>query len=204
MKKIVFLAALAFSAAAFAQTVKIGVKAGYLYNSPTKHFAPIVEVKGGSGFYGGVNLEFPISDKFAIQGEVGYAGESFNTVIPDSSSAGIPTDFKDNRLTVPVMAKYYAIPNLALLAGPYFSTRLSSSMSVGPETIHDSQNFINIGTKLLDFGLTAGGEYTLYEGLFIEARYNLGLMGKTNNMFKDMGAQDYKNSSVQVGLGYKF
>lgn len=90
-----------------------------------------------------------------------------------------------NYLKVPVMAKYYVAETFNIQAGPYIG------FVAGGDEIKDA-------VKSMDFGIGAGAAYDITENLFVDARYNLGLQN-----ISDIGG-DIKNTTIQVGLGYKF
>ena len=69
-----------------------------------------------------------------------------------------------------------------------------SESDSGTEDIKDE-------TKSLNLAPFIGAEYQLPNGMFFDARYNIGV----TNLVKDPeGDESAKNSFFQIGLGYKF
>ena len=89
------------------ETTRIGITAGYV-NGQTK--VKINEMKGSdgeSGFYGGLIVEIPISEKFKVQPELLYTNIN---------------DF--NFLQIPIMAKFYPVDRFYFQAGPQLTYTL--------------------------------------------------------------------------------
>jgi hypothetical protein len=99
-------------------------------------------------------------------------------------------------LSIPVMAKYYVAEGFSLELGPQIGFLLSSKMKVDDE----SEDFKD-ETESMDFGLGLGAGYKMENGLFLDARYVLGM----SNVAKDMEADEtIKNNVLQFSVGYKF
>ncbi len=113
---------------------------------------------------------------------------------------------------IPVSAKYYATENLAfglgLNVGIVTSAKveatasltgsgLGQSVSESTSTTEDVKDDINT----LNLAPFIGAEYTLENGLFFDARYNLGV----SNLIKNPeGNEKLTNSFFQIGVGFKF
>ena len=95
-------------------------------------------------------------------------------------------DAKLNYLRIPIMAKYYVMEGLSLQAGPEIAFK------AGGDDIKDA-------VKSMDYGLGIGAGYELASGLMFDARYNLGLAD-----ISDDSTFEIKNTSFQIGLGYRF
>ncbi|MBW3519424.1 porin family protein [Flavobacterium sp. NKUCC04_CG] len=190
MKKTIFslMAFTAFSSAIYAQTpdIKIGAKAGV-------NFANVTDGDMKTGFHVGGLVEIFINEKFSVQPELLYStqGAKANNKI---------SELKLDYINVPIMAKYYVMEGLSVQAGPQvaFLMKAESEISsvggipvTGTFDIKDSLNTV-------DFGVNFGAGYELPMGVFAEARYNLGL----TKLPKEGG--DYKNSVIQISVGYKF
>ena len=81
-------------------------------------------------------------------------------------------------------------------AGPQLGLLLSSKLKT-----NESNNNIN-GLKTLDFGLNAGLEYYLSNGVsLLQGRYNLGL---TDTGFTGDSNKRASNSVFQFSIGYLF
>ena len=63
------------------------------------------------------------------------------------------------------------------------------------------EDYINGGLKSSEFGLFLGTEFTVYKGLFADARYSFGLSNQIKN---PEDGEKSKLNFFQIGLGYKF
>lgn len=174
MKKIFFAAvavfAFGFANAQDSDSMRFGVKAG-LNNS---NFTGDLDGDAATSFYVGGFAEFSVSDKFHVQPELLYSMEG-----ADEASVSY--------IKIPVMGKYYVAEGFNLQAGPYIGFKAGAD-----EAIDDA-------VKSMDFGLGLGAGYDLTNGLFFDARYNLGLQNVSES-----DLVDFKTTCIQVGLGYKF
>jgi hypothetical protein len=97
------------------------------------------------------------------------------------------------------MAKYYVTEGLSIEAGPQIGFLLSAT-----DEYEDEEDDIDEFLKSTDFGLNLGLGYKLDSGLFFNARYNLGLSDNLDaDEFETDGAE-YKNSVIQISVGYFF
>ncbi|WP_262147914.1 porin family protein [Chryseobacterium foetidum] len=218
MKKLLLIASFAIlgTTAANAQSVKFGPKAGYsLSTLKLKGDGQSEKFDAKSTFYAGAFVEYKINDKFGIQGEVLYSPlggkqeESFTvTEMGVTVNATAKSEIKFGMVQIPVSAKYFATENLAFglglnvgivtMAEAEYSVTASgmgqSASESGTEDIKDEVNSLNLAPFI-------GAEYTLNNGLFFDARYNLGV----SNMIKNPeGNETLKNSFFQIGVGFKF
>src|SRR5690606_35203952 len=164
MKKITLtlLGLVAFSTSALAQQeVKFGPKAGV--NFANLNGAENSEMK--TSFHVGAVVEIKFNEKFSVQPEVLYSaqGASFNAL-------GVDGEIKNDYINVPIMAKYYFIEGFSVELGPQIGFLMKSEAESGDNTIDTKDAY-----KSIDFGLGVGLAYDLPMGLFVGARYNLGL-----------------------------
>lgn len=218
MKKLLLIASFALlgTTAANAQEFRFGPKAGYsLSMLKAEGSGESYKFDSKSTFYAGGFAEYKFNDKFAVQGEVLYSElggkqeESLNiTEMGVTITGTAKTDLKFGMVQIPVSAKYFATENLAFGLGlnvgivTTAETEYSVSGSAGgqsasqsgTEDIKDEVNSLNLAPFI-------GAEYTLNNGLFFDARYNLGV----SNMIKNPeGNETLKNSFFQIGVGFKF
>ncbi len=216
MKKILLIGALALFTGINAQT-RFGVKGGYALSKLTSNENDFElggiegSLKSKSGFYIGALVEHKFNNKFAIQGELEYAGLGGKAEV-GMGNITVTEKFRMNRIVIPVSARYYATPELGIYAGPYVSIKTSTDAKVelegavgNPASIDAAEQFLekqlNDGLKSADFGLFFGADYNVYKGLFIDARYSFGL----SNMIKDpVNNEKLKMNFLQIGVGYKF
>lgn len=217
MKKITFtlLACTLFSGAIYAQTpdVKIGAKAGV-------NFAKLTDGDMYTGFHLGGLAEIYINEKFSIQPELLYSAQGSESSSSASTTAfGVTMSGKgDSKLklsyiNIPIMAKYYVLEGLSIQAGPQVGFLVKAEMDyVGTTTNPNFSDQLEIYTASsadvksqlnpIDFGINFGAGYEFMSGMFIDARYNLGL----TKVPKESSAieNNYKNQVIQISLGYKF
>ena len=217
MKKLFLVGALALFGAVNAQQTKFGVKAGYSLSSLKLEGTDEEEYdsKSKSSFYVGGLVEHKLTDKVGLQAELLYSetGGKYSNSISETIGGVTYTensdsDLKIGNLMVPVSVKYYPAENFSLSGGLNFAFILSAKykysynlsgggMSESDSETEDIKDYI----KSLNFAPFVGAEYQLPNGMFFDARYNIGL----TNLVKDPeGNESAKNSFLQVGLGYRF
>jgi hypothetical protein len=186
MKKILLVAVmfLATSAAVNAQFVQIGVKAGANFANQTggSDFNGIsVDKEGITSYHAGLVAELKLLEKFSIQPELLYStqGATYKNAI---------SEFKNEMgyIAIPVMAKIYMTKSLSLELGPQASFLVSNK-----------KEFDAADPKTFDFSLNAGLGLKVVGGLFVQARYGIGLTEISEEA-------DFKNSVFQLSAGYMF
>ncbi|WP_427875082.1 porin family protein [Flavobacterium sp. MMS24-S5] len=186
MKKILLVAVmfLATSAAVNAQFVQIGVKAGANFANQTggSDFNGIsVDKEGITSYHAGLVAELKLLEKFSIQPELLYStqGATYKNAL---------TEFKNEMgyIAIPVMAKIYMTKSLSLELGPQASFLVSNK-----------KEFDAANPKTFDFSLNAGLGLKVVGGLFVQARYGIGLTEISEEA-------DFKNSVFQLSAGYMF
>lgn len=165
-----------------AQGVRFGLKGGANF---AKLEGDNVDSDNLTSWYGGAFVELNIVPSFSIQPEVLYSSQGAKV---DSGD-----DIKLDYINVPVIAKFYVLPDLlALEAGPQFGFLVN-------DNFEDSLN--GIGTQFeaesFDLGLIGGASINITDNFFANARYVLGL----TEVSKDA---EIKNTTIQLGLGYRF
>ena len=165
--------------------IKLGIKGGL---NVANLMGDVEDVAIRTSIHAGLVAEIIVNDKFSIQPELLYSGQGAS----DTSTGGgrIKLDY----ITLPVLGKFPIAKNLSLETGPQIGFLVS-----GKEKTNDSNETIP-NTKTIDFGLNAGLNYELNNGVFFQARYNLGLT--------DIGFYgDNKrasNSVIQFSIGKLF
>ncbi len=214
MKKLFLVGALALFGAMNAQETKFGVKAGYSL-STMKLENMDMELDSKSSFYVGGLLEYKFTEKVGLQAELLYSetggkmSESFSENVDGVILSGNQEiDLKIGNLMLPVSVKYYPTENFSFSGGLNFAFVLSAknkysiNVSADGESLNESgTEDIKEDTKSLNLAPFIGAEYQLPNGMFFDARYNIGV----TNIVKDpMDGESAKNSFLQVGLGYRF
>lgn len=195
------------------------------------------DVKGKGGFnfdpkpsfYIGATVDFPIKKWFHIQtellyvenyGQGGMAADLESTpYIPTfPSHVERPEDLRLSYIHLPVLAKFYVMKNLPLMAGPYVGVGVSFK-GIPTATENPKAKDISNMYKRMDVGAVAAAAYEFNFGLFVEARYVFGMMNTLKNDFdiKGLGVGPMsvdvhvntenikgQNNAFQVGVGYRF
>ena len=211
MKKLLLTGAIALFAAVNAQETKFGAKAGYAMSSLTLESDGQTETTDAKHtFYVGGLVEHKFNDNIGLQGELLYSplggqenlDEEFSGYyVKGSSKINLGT------LMIPVSVKYYPVENLAIGAGLNFGIIMSAKADYESNLPAELVDFVNGETDIkdeinsLNLAPFIGAEYNLENGLFFDARYNLGV----SNLAKDAtDGSSVKNSFLMVGIGYKF
>ncbi len=178
MKKIILLAALfAGSFAVQAQGINFGVKAGANFAK----FNGDIDSDGITSFHAGAVLELSIVPTFAVQAEGMFSSQGAEY----EDAFGAAQDLNLDYISVPVLAKFYILPEvLSVQAGPQFSFLVSEA-----EEALEANSF--------DMAAAGGLEVKLIAGLFAQARYTIGL----TDVYDDI---DSKNAVFQLSVGYMF
>lgn len=198
MKKVILAAFVvgSFTTAFAQQQVKFGPKAGVNFANVSGYDNS--EMK--TGFHVGAVAEIKFNEKFSVQPEVVYSAQGAKYTQSFPILGTIETSLNNDYINIPVMAKYYIVDGFSVEAGPQVGFLMKSESKVegsnGSVTTDTKEDF-----KSTDFGVNFGLAYDLPMGLFVNARYNLGLSDireNTNN------GDAVKNNVIQVGIGYKF
>lgn len=196
MRKIVLtsilFASLIFSAKAQTLDVKLGAKGGVNFSNITSS-----DMDSKTGFHIGVLAEMFLSEQFSLQPEILYSTQGAE-LKEDYSSVKYNLEY----ISVPVMAKYYVADGFNLQVGPQFSFLSKSELKGEIEGLGSTTLNVKDSTESFYFGVNFGLGYEFPVGVFVVARYNLGLT-KVNKE-STPNVDDGKNSVFQISLGYKF
>lgn len=225
MKKI-----LAMFVALFA-TVSMYAQDGALYVMPRVAYsvgdlAGMDDFTGKRGFAAGVDVQYFLSDKFAISAGALYSQQGAEmdvTWFPSEPKAfTVKDDLSLNYLNIPLMAQYYVYKGLALKAGVQAGVLLSAKRkgshpnSYFTETLSFNDD-IKEACEKVDLAIPVGLSYD-FGNFVIDARYNIGLTG----VFKEDYSLDLvvgdptkpipveqikksaKNNVFQLSVAYKF
>ncbi|MBW1298382.1 porin family protein [Aquimarina litoralis] len=167
---------------------RAGFKGGVNYSSI---LGDADDVSGRVRVHLGVVVEYPVSSKFYVQGELLYSAQGYKADI-----LGQEQEVSLNYMALPILAKFYMTPKFSLETGPQFSLLTT----VGNDDVEDNDPFFD-SFRDLDVSWAFGASYKLESGLFFQLRYNLGL---TN--VNDPGILDVtnRNSVAQLSVGYLF
>lgn len=180
MKKLIVLAMLIGGLSAQAQGLDFGIKAGANF----ANFNGDVDTESITSFHAGAVLELNIVPMFSVQAEGLFStvGAKYDDALEGAQ------DINLDYISVPVLAKFYILPNtLSLTAGPQFSFLMNDADDI-------------FETKKFELAASGGVEVKIIAGLFAQARYNIGL----TNVNDDAVVGDVKNGVFQLSVGYFF
>ena len=225
MKKIIttLVLAVATLGVAQAQEFKVGVKAGGLFSDAAfkKETEGSITTKINTGFkFGyqfGVLGEYNFNDKLGVEVDVLYAFQGAKLTSVEGGIEGhtpLKLNIKNGELNTQmnvnhIWLKYSVAEGLRPKLGVNISNLIKTSLKGEVENEGDTLNFADAKyepKKKFDFGVGAGIEYNHDSGFFVEATYNYGL---TELSIKEKGDTDtesprFKNSVIQLNVGYKF
>ncbi|HZW77323.1 MAG TPA: porin family protein [Flavobacteriaceae bacterium] len=135
----------------------------------------------------GVLSEMILGGDTSLQIELLYSGQGY---------IGEDTKKKFDYITLPVLIKYYVMPDLSIDAGPQAGFLVSAI-----ERGNDGNDKIQ-KQSVFDFGVNLGLGYDIANGIFCQARYNLGLTNVNRSV--DADVHRYANSVFQISVGYMF
>lgn len=181
------------------QQVKFGPKAGV----NLANLSGMDDTDMKIGFHVGAVAEIKFNDKFSLQPELLYSaqGTKIDMSMDIPMIGKLEFEYKTNLdyINIPIMAKYYFVEGFSVEAGPQVSFLIKAEEKAKSDGESETLD-IKDGLNSIDFGLGFGLAYDLPQGLFINARYNLGL----TDIVKDNNGDAVKNSVIQVGVGFKF
>ena len=225
MKKIIttLVLAVATLGVAQAQEFKVGVKAGGLFSNAAfkKDTKEGITTKYNTGFkFGyqfGVLGEYNFNDKLGVEVDVLYAFQGAKLTSVEGGIEGETLrkiDIKNGELNTQmnvnhIWLKYSVAEGLRPKLGVNISNLIKTSLKGEFEGGGHTLNYADLKAepkKKFDFGVGAGIEYNHDSGFFVEATYNYGL---TELSIKEKGDADtesprFKNSVIQLNVGYKF
>lgn len=181
--------------------LRFGVKAGGNLSRMGISDAPLLsDIKSSFGFgaFAGGLLEIsgPAGSKLKGQIEALY---SFHNVKNTFTLLGESQEMKTtiHQITVPVMVRYFPIPELSFNAGASVNFNLASDFKVDGVKYGNDDNL-----QTVQVGVLAGATYYIYKGFFVDARYNY-YFGSVMKRDNDTDPA-YRLSAIQLGVGYKF
>lgn len=209
MKKLTFLVALSFSAAAIAQ-LNTTVEAGYAMSNLMVKPDLGENYDAKHGYYAGIGLERKWGERIAVQLDAQYANLG-SKISAEGAANNLTLTWDRHELLTPLVFRYYVTYELGVYAGGYLATKISNKVKIthsGNDTHGLLDTFADSYRELLDeeikgsnYGLVFGANYHIKKGFYANARYSLGL----SNMLKNPAAgEEMKMNFLQVGVGYRF
>ncbi|MGI9551939.1 MAG: porin family protein [Aurantibacter sp.] len=198
MKKFLLLGLLTLFASNLIQAqtdFRFGVTGGLLNTNADINISALgfnianIDAVNKTGFYVGVLGDIGISESFHVQPELTYGSAGDLAFV-----------------YLPIMAKYYVTEGLHLQAGPQIS--FSSNLDEIKKTIRDIEGVIGTNGNIDDvlkstaIELGFGAGYDITDDFMVQARYAFALTDRYDGPLG--GALDIKNSTINVGVAYKF
>lgn len=185
-----FCATFAMTAQSWSDDVQFGIRGGL--NLSTVVGDDVDEPDNRTGFYAGLLVEAPLSERISLQPEVFYGTQGFDLADqPDQ----VDSSFKIDYIQVPVLLKIYIIDGLNIHVGPQFGFKVNEEVDLNGENA--SIDFDTDTINDFDFQITSGVEYKFGKNLFAQARYSRGF----SELIEDTDAY---NSVFSFGLGLMF
>ncbi len=169
--------------------IKGGLNLASISNTPASHVRP--------AFYAGAFADYRLNDLVDLGVELLYSAQGVNTrldYIPDTKILTYRNDY----LTLPVLAKVHITDDLSLDLGPQFGLLLSAKDKIEGQDPTDAMKYLN----KFDLSAALGMTYN-FGKVFVQGRYTLGLTNEAKKKFEE-GEGRMKNMVVQLGAGYRF
>jgi hypothetical protein len=214
MKKLFLIAVIAVFGFTrlIAQDISFGAKAGVNFASITGD--DVDDLDGRTAFHVGVVVEISVSDKFAVQPELFYSSQGAtmeDSYTEEGFNVREDGTIKLDYINLPIMAKYYVAEGFSLEVGPQIGFLMNSEaeldLTVSGDGVSESITIsedLQDHVKGIDFGFNFGLGYKLENGLNFGARYNLGLSDGNDDPEFFESDDAFKNSVIQISVGYFF
>jgi len=204
MKKIICLAIILFSMAAFVNAATMAIMPKIGLDLATQRFSPALDTSTYAskpmklGFVGGVGFDYNLA-VLGLEADVLFEQKGLKLTQADSSYSTETFNYLD----VPILAKYNLKLGGSVLflgVGPEFSLLLGTAQ----EKDYDSSGNLLTTTaltsayKVVDFGIAIALGFEMYS-FVIDARYSIGV-GDTSNMVSDT---KIRNDVLSFMVGYK-
>jgi hypothetical protein len=151
-------------------------------------------LKDKTALTGGLSFEAKVSPIFSVQLEANYSQQGTGLITPDASTAG---SYNLSYVTIPLLAKLSATKNLSFYAGPQVGILLSAKVLSSTAPKQDVKDQL----ESTDFYAVLGTQYRFDNGVFVDARYNLGTQGLAKDA---VGGANFKNQYLSFRIGYSF
>ncbi|MCO4292350.1 PorT family protein [Solitalea sp. MAHUQ-68] len=227
MKKFYLLiVATLLSGAAFAQSVKYGIKVGANLANVTK---TTFEFNGASeeslqpkslmGYQFGTFANISLANTFAIQPELLFSTQGWKgkeSGVEEGTPYTAETTFKSTYLNVPVLFEYKPILGLGFILGPQFGYQInkkqdfkvsalgmSQTESLNSEDLDNEAKDAGFEYNKFDLAAVVGAQYTITK-FVVGLRYNMGLTSSSKSNIDGLKLKGGKNNVFNFSVGYTF
>lgn len=200
MKRLIIIACCLLAFVPIKAQWDFGIKGGV--GSTTQQMGSHWDTKNKLGLLAGGLVTYGLGDHFDLQGELYYANRGFKTDIWLDFNASKSSDwyFTYHYLCMPVMLKYFPMKKGFYAAvGPHIAYLLDYKNDIKDWPANEPRERLDweSGCNRIDVGLSASLGVILNNGIFVDARYNLGL----TDALKD---GESKNRGFELSVGYFF
>lgn len=176
-----------------AQKFKAGVHTGVDVASFRISNASGGPLKKKTELTAGLSFEAQLSSLFSVQLEANFSQQGTGIISEDGSTQG---SYGLDYITIPLLAKLHANKQLSFYAGPQVGLLLSAKVTQNNQPNTDVKDLL----ESTDFYAVLGSQYRFDNGVFVDARYNMGTQG----LVKDGSLGSLKNQYYSVRIGYSF
>ncbi|WP_308992818.1 porin family protein [Mariniflexile litorale] len=174
MKKILLTLLLGFSFYGFSQDVKYGVRGGLNISNLDFEDTPVMTNKHRNSMYIGFFGDIRFSKTVSLVPELQFSAEGAKVEV-----------WQLDYIQAPILLKLRLSEKVRFALGPQVGLKI---------------NKVDDGARNFAYSGVAGIEYKLSHMLFADIRYTYGLV----DVFDDNLPVSAKNSTIQLGVGYKF
>ena len=174
------------------QPFTFGIKAGGGLNKISVKDETYRNLKSKIGFYGGLFVNYSISEKMAVQLDALY--QHFGTKINYKEDTNVKGYWTLSHINIPVTFQFKFIPQVVI------------TDKAGYNNIPDKKSFKEY-TKGAFFGWNFGGGYFITEKFSVNLRYSMGITSPYNEKEDHNGKKDrakFRTGNLQLGLSYHF
>ena len=190
------------------QPLTFGIKAGGGLNKISVKDETYRNLKSKIGFYGGLFVNYSISEKMAVQLDALY--QHFGKKINYKEDTNVKGYWTLSHINIPVTFQFKFIPQVYIETGPEVNIPIKSE-----EVITDKAGYNNIPDKIsfkeytkgAFFGWNFGGGYFITEKFSVNLRYSMGITSPYNEKEDHNGKKDrakFRTGNLQLGLSYHF
>jgi hypothetical protein len=190
---------------------QIGIKAGVTSANITGSDVNQLSSNGSpatlEGFNFGVFVNSKIARNFWIKSELLTIQKGAVLQTKDASGTSTQSNFKSSYIDLYPISPTFHWRGFQLLAGPYVSMLLKSSIQ--DSSVFGSPSNLSIYRQKLDAGIVLGAEYEFKERISIGVRYTKGFVplfeqpgSLVNAPGKTPAIQNIYNESISISIGY--
>lgn len=149
------------------------------------------------GFGGGVGVDFSMGSSVSLEIDALYDMRKNGATI-----LGVDFSQTYTSLTFPVFARIWLSPNFNFIAGGFYGMAMGD-IKQEVAGVSSTQTYAAANAKTSDYGAVVGLGMRTGSGLFIDARYYLGLANLVATPTTGV-LESAKSSMIQANIGYHF